>query len=138
MNWLTTLASPITAIVKGVSGFVSKKQEITANKEKAIAKLKQSKQEGQQHIILTDAEGEAMLANGLAASWKDEYVTIVITFPIVLIMLGTLYFAFTQDDRMLQAGVESIKALESAGVDMGFLMEAVVLAAISLKIWRKS
>ena len=138
MNWLTTLASPITAIVKGVSGFVSKKQEITANKEKAIAKLKQSKQEGQQHIILTDAEGEAMLANGLAGSCKDEYVTIVITFPIVLIMLGTLYFAFTQDDRMLQAGVESIKALESAGVDMGFLMEAVVLAAISLKIWRKS
>ena len=138
MNWLTTLASPITAIVKGVSGFVSKKQEITANKEKAIAKLKQSKQEGQQHIILTDAEGEAMLANGFAGSWKDEYVTIVITFPIVLIMLGTLYFAFTQDDRMLQAGVESIKALESAGVDMGFLMEAVVLAAISLKIWRKS
>lgn len=138
MNWLTTLASPITAIVKGVSGFVSKKQEITANKERAVAKLKQSKQEGQEHIILTDAEGEAMLANGLAASWKDEYVTIVITFPIVLIMLGTLYFAFTHDDRMLQAGVESIKALESAGVDMGFLMEAVVLAAISLKIWRKS
>ncbi len=138
MNWLTTLASPITAIVKGVSSFVSKKQEITANKERAVAKLKQSKQEGQQHIILTDAEGEAMLANGLAGSWKDEYVTIVITFPIVLIMLGTLYFAFTQDDRMLQAGVESIKALESAGVDMGFLMEAVVLAAISLKIWRKS
>ncbi len=138
MNWLTTLASPITAIVNGVSGFVSKKQEITANKERAVAKLKQSKQEGQQHIILTDAEGEAMLSNGLAGSWKDEYVTIVITFPIVLIMLGTLYFAFTQDDRMLQAGVESIKALESAGVDMGFLMEAVVLAAISLKIWRKS
>lgn len=138
MSWITVLASPITAIVNGVSGYVSKKQEITANKEKAIAKLKNSKQEGQQHIILTDAEGEAMLANGLAASWKDEYVTIVITFPIVLIMLGTLYFAFTQDDRMLKAGVESIKALESAGVDMGFLMEAVVLAAISLKIWRKS
>ena len=67
MNWLTTLASPITAIVKGVSGFVSKKQEITANKEKAIAKLKQSKQEGQQHIILT--------------------IMIIIMFMVMLLML---------------------------------------------------
>lgn len=138
MNWLTTLAAPFTAMINGVSGYVSKKQEARANKESAIIKLKQSKQDGEQQTTLTDAEGEAVLANGLASSWKDEYVTIVITFPIVLIMFGTVYFAFTQDDRMLVAGVESIKALESAGVDMGFLMEAVVLAAISLKIWRKS
>tara|TARA_Y100000780_G_scaffold162405_1_gene147195 strand:- start:265 stop:681 length:417 start_codon:yes stop_codon:yes gene_type:complete len=138
MNWLTTLASPITAIVKGVSGFVSKKQEITANKEKAIAKLKQSQQEGQQHIILTDAEGEAMLANGLAGSWKDEYVTIIITFPIVLIIIGVLYAVLTGDTRVLDSGTQAIKALNDVGIDMPFLMNAVVLSAIGLKVWRKT
>lgn len=138
MNWLTTLASPITALINGVSGFVAKKQETKANKESAIAKLTQTKQDGTQQITLTDAESEAVLANGLDSSWKDEYVTIVITSPIVLIILGTVYFAFSQDDRLLRSGIDSIKALTEAGVDMGFLMEAVVLAAISLKIWRKS
>ena len=138
MNWLTTLASPITAIVKGVSSFVSKKQEITANKERAVAKLKQSKQEGQQHIILTDAEGEAMLANGLAGSWKDEYVTIIITFPIVLIIIGVLYAVLTGDTRVLDSGTQAIKALNDVGIDMPFLMNAVVLSAIGLKVWRKT
>ena len=134
MNWF----NPITALVSGVVGIFEKKQQRKANKEQAEAKLKQSKVTNAHEVTLTDAEGEALLAEGLKGSWKDEYVTIVVTAPIVLIILGVTYFAFTGDDRLLSSGTESIQALNEAGVDMGFLMNAVVLSAIGLKIWRKA
>lgn len=134
MNWF----NPITALVSGVVGIFEKKQARKANKEQAEAKLKQSKVTNAHEVTLTDAEGEALLAEGLVDSWKDEYVTIVVTAPIVMIIVGVTYFAFTGDDRLLDSGIGSIKALKESGVDMGFLMNAVVLSAIGLKIWRKA
>lgn len=134
MNWF----NPLSSLIGGVVGIFEKKQQRKADKEKAEAKLKQSKVTNAHEVTLTDAEGEAILASGLNDSWKDEYVTIVITAPIVMIIAGVAYFAFTGDDRLLDSGISSIQALNQAGVDMGFLMNAVVLSAIGLKIWRKS
>lgn len=135
MSWFT---APITSLVDGVVGIFNKKQDRKANAESARAKLLQAKQSDSTNITLTDAEGEAILASKTDSTWKDEYVTIIITAPIALIIAGTVYFAFTQDDRLLNAGVDSIKALETTGIDMGFMMETVVLAAVGLKIWRKA
>lgn len=134
MNWI----NPITAIIDGVFGIFKKKQERKSNKEQAAAKLAQSKQANQHEVTLTDAEAEAILAEKSDSTWKDEYVTIIITFPLILIMAGVVHFMFTGDNRLLQAGIVSIQALTDAGVDMAFLMNAVVLAAIGLKVWRKS
>lgn len=135
MSWFT---APLTSVVDGVIGIFQKKQDRKAKVESAKAKLLQAKQSDSTDITLTDAEGEAILAEKTDTTWKDEYVTIVITAPIALIIAGTVYFAFTQDDRLLNAGVEAIKSLEATGIDMGFMMETVVLAAVGLKIWRKA
>lgn len=120
MKWL----NPISLLIEGAIGIFRSQQERKLNAEKAEAKLRQTKISNQHEVTLTDAEGEALLASGLNDSWKDEYVTIVITAPIVMIILGVAYFAFTGDERLLHSGVSSIQALNEAGVDMGFLMNA--------------
>jgi hypothetical protein len=135
MSWFE---NPISSAIDGIVGIFKTKQQRKLNIETAEGKLKLGKQSDQTSITLTDAEGEAILASKTDSTWKDEYVTIIITAPILLIVIGTVYFAFTQDDRVLVAGVESIKALEATGIDMGFMMETVVLAAVGLKIWRKA
>jgi hypothetical protein len=62
----------------------------------------------------------------------------VITAPIVMMIAGAITFVFFDDLRLLTSSTEALKALEASGIDMGFLMEATVLAGLGLKIWRKS
>ena len=135
MNWLI---GPITSVVNGVVGIFKTKQERKKLAEKAVAKLNQSKEEGKQETIVTDAEWEAISASKQDSTWKDEYITIVITSPIVMMIIGAITYVFFDDMRLLTAATEALNAISFAGIDMGFLMEATVLAGLGLKIWRKS
>lgn len=131
------MAPFIAPIISGIFSFFNKKQETKAAKQSAQAKLALKKETGDQNIELTDAEWESLTAKGLEASWKDEYVTIIITSPIVGIMIGAVWSAFDPTNTALidgtLAGVEKLKDL---GLDWDFLMKAVILSAIGLKMWR--
>jgi hypothetical protein len=134
MNWL----SPVTNLVGGVVDIFKTKQERKKLAEKAVSKLNQTKQEGVQQVTVTDAEWEAISASKQDSSWKDEYLTIVITSPIVMMIAGAIMFVFFNDIRLLTSSTEALNALSAAGIDIGFLMEATVLAGLGLKIWRKA
>jgi hypothetical protein len=112
-------------------------QERKAAKEAAIVKIQQTQLEDANKVTLTDAEWEALAVANLNTSWKDEYVTIIITAPIVGILLGGLWTGLTGSKAVLEGMAIGLTSLASVGVDMGFLMNAVVLAAIGLKVWRK-
>ena len=133
MAWYTAF---IPEIVGYVSNYFTKKQERQLALETGTLKLKQSKQTGEHEVTMTDAEGEAVLARGLENSWKDEYVTIIITLPIPMIMVGAMLETYDPESKVLTGVVNGLKRLEILGLDWGFLTSAVVLAAVGLKIWR--
>lgn len=134
MNWL----SPITSVIDSVAGIFKAKEERKNIAEQAKATLNQSIQNGQHQVTISDAQWEAISAQMQADSWKDEYVTILITTPLAMMLIGSVTTVFFNDDRLVKAGIASIEAFTAAGVDMGFMMQAVVLAALGLKIWRKA
>lgn len=127
-------------IIKDLGGLImkpfTKAQERKANKESGEMKLRQIKETGDTNIKLTDAEWEAQAAQGMLASWKDEYLTVIIPLPIPMLLAGGVWLAFTGDSRLLDGTIEGIKAIEATGIDMGFLMSAVVLSGVGLKVWR--
>lgn len=127
-------------VIKEIGSFllkpITKAQERKANRESGEMKLRQIKETGDQSIQLTDAEWEAQAANGMLASWKDEYLTIIIPLPIPMLLAGGVMLAFTGDSRLLDGTIAGIKAIEATGIDMGFLMSAVVLSGVGLKVWR--
>ena len=132
---------PLTVIstaISGITGYFSKKQDGKAAVKSASAKLAQSKQDGYQSITLTDAEWESLAVQTQQESWKDEYVTIIITAPILMILLGSLSasLGFDHGPLVLQGALDGIVALKALGMDYGFLVNSVVLAAIGLKVWR--
>ena len=112
-------------------------QEIKAAQETAQIKIQQTQLEDAHKVELTDAEWEALAVQGLNSSWKDEYVTIIITAPIVGLLFGGLWAGLTGTKAVLEGMAIGLNSLQAVGVDMGFLMNAVVLAAIGLKVWRK-
>jgi len=53
-----------------------------------------------------------------------------------MIFGSALWYAFTGDYRMMEGTLAGIQLLDSIGVDIGFIITAVVLAASGLSVWR--
>lgn len=128
LNWATALFKPL-------SDAYAANQQRKAAKESAKAKIKMAKQDGDLKLELNDQEWEALGVDRENASWKDEYVTVSIVSVFNLLIVGGIAAAFGHP-QVLEGMVAAIGALTSAGVDVGFLLNAVVLAAIGLKVWR--
>jgi len=124
------LAEKLTDVWKGKTDRRKARDEL-----KATAKL--AKQNNDAKRELTDAEWEALSKEGEDRTWKDEYVTIVITSPIVMLILGSIWGTLTGKWEMVYGVQNALHELDKAGVDMAFLMNATVLAALGLKVWRK-
>lgn len=129
--------NPVSLVLEPLMEIFKARQELKANKELAQAKVKQASIEGQTQLEMTAAEWEALAVAQTANTWKDEYVTIVVTAPLILLLIGGIYGTLTGDTSLLAGVTAGIVAIESTGVDMGLLMNTVVFAAIGLKFWRK-
>lgn len=124
------LNNPIT---KAAGELITAPGKRRAAQTKARAKLAAAKAENKQELALKVEEWETIAARGLNDSWKDEYVTLVLTAPLVAIMIGSLIFGLTGDTRLLDGVERAMQIFKSMGIDMGNLIYVVVLAAIGFK-----
>ena len=133
MGLITGFQSLLGALVAPISKSYQAKQARQAAAESAQAKLKLAGQEKRFDLNLKEAEWEALAKQQEPASWKDEYVTLIITSPFVLLFFAAMASGYSGDMRYLDSvnlGLESLKAL---GVELGELLKIVVLAAVSIK-----
>lgn len=126
LNFLQGLVSPVADAYKANQ---SRKQA----KETAAAKIAMAKQDNEFKLNFTDAEWEALSKQNEDGTWKDEYVTVIITSPFVLLFLAGMATGFTGDQSYLNSVNLGISSLTQLGVDLGELMYVVVLAAVSIK-----
>lgn len=126
----------VSGLVKPIADAYRTRQERQGAKETAQAKLQLAKTDNEHKLDLTDAEWEVMAVKTTPSSWKDEYVTIVVTSPIIGILLGSVWYALTGDMSLLEGFNLGISNLTAIGVDMGEMMLVVVYAAVGLKFWR--
>lgn len=138
LETLGLLTKPIEAIGNVIAGG----QKRRAQRDAIKGRIEQAKADGANEIRVSESEWDMVAVQTTETSWKDEYVTIIITLPIVMIFGGALQMAFFEkcidgvcqpDDRLLRATIEAIHALVGIGVDMGWLMGIVVLAAVGIK-----
>ena len=128
-NWITALFTPIAKII-------TNRQERKKLREQALAKLSQSAQDNSQALNLNKDEWEALNVKGMDNTWKDEYVTVSVISILNIIVVGGLATAFGYPQVLLGIGT-ALKALGDVGVDMGFLLEATVLAGLGLSVWKR-
>jgi hypothetical protein len=127
MNW----------IAKAVSGLVSPITDLFAKRNDNKTKVKQQQI---QRVMNSDdqvAEWEAIQAEGGNNSWKDEYITVIISFPVPVIFIAVFLSVVLGDPVYAEgakAGVDAIKELLPNYED---LLMAVCLAAIGIKAFKK-
>lgn len=126
----------VGAIIKPISDAYKANQDRKIARDSAKAKIVLAKNEGDQEITLKDAEAEALAVQEQRHTWKDEYATVSIISILNLYVVGGLAAAFGYPE-VLQGTAIATNALVNAGVDLGWLLEVVVLAAVGLKVWRR-
>jgi len=128
--------NPLNLVSAGInlaSNFLSKREDRKLAKVTINGKLREAKQKNEQEVVLNRQEWESIGQIKQDSTWKDELVTVVILWPYVQMFLGGMETAFLGTTNMSDALNISLKALESLGVDIGYLMGAVVLAAIGIR-----
>lgn len=123
-------------LVDPIAGIFRAREERKTARETAAGKLAVAKQEGFDKMVFSDQDWESIAVKGTEGTWKDEYVTISIVSIINLLVVGGIAAAFGYG-QILQGLSIAIQSITAAGVDIGFIMEAVVLAAVGLSVWRK-
>lgn len=126
----------LTSLISPVANYFEKKQERKKEKEAAEAKLRLAKANNDHKLELTDSEWESLSLDPKNESFKDEYLTVIITLWIPMIFIGAIYSAFTGETKILDGVNMALKTIAEMGIDMGKLTEIVVLAGVGLKLWR--
>lgn len=93
---------------------------------------------GYQERRLTEAKArqawEQAAGRSMENGWKDEYVTVIITLPILQSFVGNLWFAFTGKSEILAAQDAFLAQMgQMMETPYGELMFVVVLAAVGIK-----
>jgi hypothetical protein len=130
MGWLRLLLGPLTSIV-------TKRQDRKAAQQTAKTKIESAKQLQSATVELNKDEWEQLQVNGMDKSWKDEYVTVSVMSILNLVVVGGVAAAFGRPE-VLEGVIAAVTALEAIGLDMGFILEAVVLAGIGLSVWKRA
>jgi hypothetical protein len=124
------------ALIAPIAGYFSKRVERSAAKDSLKSKATLAQIDTATQITLTDAEWEIAKAQSESGSWKDEWITLVMTAPITLIIIGSVVAGFGYGSEMVDGAVVGITTLNEVGIPMGELMTATVFAGLGLKLWR--
>lgn len=127
MKWLADMASGLVSPI--TNHFTKKNENKTKVKQQQIQRLMNSDDK--------EAEWEAIQAESGNNSWKDEYITVIISFPVPVIFIAVFFSVVFGDPIYAQgakAGVDAIKELLPNYED---LLMAVCLAAIGIKAFKK-
>ena len=126
----------ITALFKPVADLLAQRGHRKAAKEAAIARLTQAQSDNVHELELKKDEWEAINVALQGQTWKDEYITVSIVSILNLVVVGGLATAFGYPQVLNGVGI-AVQALVAAGVDVGFLLEATILAGLGLSVWKK-
>lgn len=126
----------LAGLFKPVADIFKAREQRKAAREAAQAKLLQAKADGLQQLELNKDQWEQLAVTGLAGTWKDEYITVSVVSIFNVIVIGGIASAFGYP-QILEGIGTAIQALSVAGVDVGFLLEATILAGLGLSIWKK-
>ena len=122
--------------IEPVASVLRKREERKLVKVTVEGKLAEAAQQNAAEITFKDQELEHILAAQKANSWTDEYATVSLLSILNLIVVGGILAAFGYSQVLAGIGL-AVTSLVNAGVDVGFLMEAVTLSAVGLSVWRK-
>ena len=127
MKWLADIASGLVSPI--TNHFTTKNNNKTKVKQQQIQRLMNSDDK--------EAEWEAIQAESGNNSWKDEYITVIISFPVPVIFIAVFFSVVFGDPIYAQGAKAGVGAIKELLPNYEDLLMAVCLAAIGIKAFKK-
>ena len=93
------------------------------------AEEKQAKHQAKMSVIQSDADWEAKMANASGESWKDEYLIVLLTSPVIAIMYG----AMTDNPEIIERVKYGLQTLELLPDWFSYMLGVGVTASFGIK-----
>lgn len=84
-----------------------------------------------------EAEWEAIQAESGNNSWKDEWITLIITLPIPVIFISVILSVLFENPLIADAAKAGVTAIKELVPNYAELLYIVCLAAIGIKALKK-
>ncbi len=127
MSWFTSIVSGVVSPI--TNHFTKKNDNKTKVKLEQIDRLKNSDD--------ALAEWETIQAEGGNNSWKDEWITLIITLPIPVIFVSVILSVFLDDPMIAEAAKAGVSAIKELVPNYDELLYIVCLAAIGIKAFKR-
>lgn len=100
------------------------------------AKIAEKRIDSDSQVTFNDQEWERLAAWANESTWKDEFITIVVLSPFILILVGGVLTAFGYPQVL--DGVEiALMRMATLGLNLGRMIEVVAYAGVGVYGWRK-
>ena len=126
-------------VVDGVSGYLNRKSQERATVAAIDAKVELARVNHDARLELADHEIQVMRTRNSGDSWKDEYVTLLVSTPILVSILGVMISLLHAEmgARLLQAANQIAMIMTGGTIDYAALWLIVVTVALGTKPFRR-
>lgn len=122
-----------SAIISPITKAYETRQIRKQAQETAKAKLVQSRQDNNFQLQLNEQEWEALSKSNEGDTWKDEYLTIVVTLPYLNTFICNMASVLLGDPVYAKAANAANDSLRSLGIDIGGSFDIVLYAGLSIR-----
>lgn len=122
-----------SAIISPITKAYETRQVRKQAQETAKAKLVQSRQDNEYRLQLTEQEIDAIGKGNENESWKDEYLTIVVTLPYLNTFICNMASVLLSDPVYANAANAANDSLRGLGIDIGGSFDVVLIAGLSIR-----
>lgn len=136
MIGLKAVGGLVSGILKPASDAYGKHVDRKSANEGAKSKLRQAKVDGKKELALSRLEIEMLSKRMEGGTWRDEYVTVIGTMPLILIFGASIADAFGAPQVMVGVN-NALTTLHEMGVPLGDIMLWTILAGLGIRTLKR-
>ena len=131
------MLNPIAAIASAVGGFFGKREERKTMEKQIDGKIAMQKQGGETQVIFNEQEIDIIAKRNENNTWKDEYLTLVMTSPVLTTFFGVFLGILLNRPEIIDAVTASNKALLELVPNYQEYLGATIFAGLGLRAFKK-
>lgn len=132
MNW-----NPISAVVGIIGSAFEKREERKINEKSLDAKLAIKRDDNTTEVTFNEQDWELLSKRNENNSWKDEYITLSMLFPVNVVFLSVFFGVILARPDLISAATEAVNAIQTLVPNYEYLLGLVITAGLSIKALKK-
>jgi hypothetical protein len=131
------MINPISAIIGAVGGFFGKREERKSMEKQIDGKIAMQKQGGETQVIFNEQEIDAISKRNEGETWKDEYITIIMTMPLLVLFFSVFIGVLLNKPELIDAAIKANAAVKDLIPNYQELLGVTITAGLGLRAYKK-